>query len=186
MILVQPSLEYLDGYLDTLRQGWDPYSFQQSDGPLAAEIERIKQNPKAFLESAYNIMGGGAPIVFEDGSKGERLPSFTKWMWDGEFCGRIQFRWQHKTGEIPETCLGHIGYGVVPNKRRKGYATLALKTLIEEIRYCGMPFVELVTDIDNTPSQNAILRCGGVFVENFKAPQAHGGSFKKRFRVFLN
>ncbi len=186
MILVQPSLKHLDSYLDALRRGWDPNSFKQSEGPLSDDIERITRDPKRFLEGTFSVMGGGNPIPFGDGTFGERLPSFTKWMWDGEFCGRIQFRWQHKTVELPPTCLGHIGYGVAPWKRRKGYATAALRALIEEIRYCGMPYVELTTDVDNLPSQEVIVRCGGAFIENFEKLPANGGGTAIRFRIFLD
>ena len=44
-------------------------------------------------------------------------------MWDGEFCGSIGFRWQPGTTDLPRHVLGHIGYSVVPWKRRLGYAT---------------------------------------------------------------
>jgi predicted acetyltransferase len=38
-------------------------------------------------------------------------------MWDGDFAGAINLRWQPGTAELPPHCLGHIGYGVVPWKR---------------------------------------------------------------------
>jgi predicted acetyltransferase len=45
-------------------------------------------------------------------------------MWDGEFCGSIGLRWLPGTEELPPHCLGHIGYAVVPWKRRLGLGLL--------------------------------------------------------------
>ena len=67
-----------------------------------------------------------------------RLPGFVRWLWDGEFCGQIGFRWQPGTEALPPHCLGHIGYAVVPWKRGKGYATRALAMLLPE-RARGRP-----------------------------------------------
>jgi predicted acetyltransferase len=106
-------------------------------------------------------------------------------MWDGEFLGKIQFRWQHNTVALPPTCLGHIGYGVVPWKRGKGYATAALKLLLEEIHYCGLPYVELSTAPDNVISQRVIARCTGRFGEDFEKLPANGGGPAKRYRINL-
>jgi predicted acetyltransferase len=183
--LVQPSDSYLDAYLATLSRGWDPSSFQKTDGPLTAEIEEINKNRAKFYQNNLNFTGGGESIALPDGTRVERLPQITKWMWDGEFVGKIQFRWQHNTVALPPTCLGHIGYGVVPWKRGKGYATAALKLLLEEIHYCGLPYVELSTAADNVISQRVIAHCSGRFVENFEKLPANGGGPAKRYRINL-
>lgn len=185
MLLIKPDLAHLTGYLDCLKRGWNPNSFQQSDGPLEQEINEIKTDPISFLKSTFDITGHGKPIPMNDGTLVERLPSFSKWLWDGEFCGRIQFRWQTKTVHLPPTCLGHIGYGVVPWQRNKAYAKLALRAMIEEIRFCGLPYVELVADVDNQFSQKVILACEGEFIEDFKKLPANGGGIAKRFRISL-
>jgi predicted acetyltransferase len=52
-------------------------------------------------------------VALPDGTMVPRLPGFWRWLWDGEFCGSIQFRWQPGTPDLPPTCLGHIGYSVV-------------------------------------------------------------------------
>ena len=69
-----------------------------------------------------------------DGSTAKRLPGFKRWLWDGEFCGSIGLRWQPGTTALPPHCLGHIGYAVVPWKRRRGYATQALRDCSFELR----------------------------------------------------
>jgi len=47
----------------------------------------------------------------------QHLPGFSRWMWDGECCGSIGFRWQPGTDVLPPHYLGHIGYAVVPCER---------------------------------------------------------------------
>ena len=183
--LIQPHPKYLDAYIETLVRGWNPSSFLQSDGPLRGEINEINNNRVKFFQNNLNIIGGAEPIALPDGTCVERLPQITKWMWDGEFVGKIQFRWQHKTVALPPTCLGHIGYGVVPWARGKGYATAALKLLLEEIQYCGLPYVELVTSSDNLISQRVIASCSGRFVEDFEKLPANGGGPAKRYRIDL-
>jgi len=42
-----------------------------------------------------------------------------------------------------------IGYGVVPWKRNKCYAKKAFQLILDEIKYFGLPDVELITDIEN-------------------------------------
>ena len=185
MKLVKPSIEYLDSYLECLKRGIDPIRYRESETPLTNEIEEISNDVTKFFKQTFNITGGGEPIKQDDGTFVERLPSITWWIWDGEFCGRIQFRWQHNTVELPPYCLGHIGYGVVPWKRNKGYAVEALRMMLDEIKYCGFPYVELTTDIENEVSQKVILNCGGQLIGEFEKLQSNGGGKGKRFRIYL-
>jgi predicted acetyltransferase len=126
-------------------------------------------------------------VALPDGSTVLRLPGYHKWMWDGEFCGVIGFRWQPGTTELPPTCLGHIGFSVVPWKRRKGYATAALASLLPDAREQGLAYVDLTADVGNVASQRVIAANGGTLVETI--PQASGvrrrgkPAFPHSFRV---
>jgi predicted acetyltransferase len=107
-------------------------------------------------------------------------------MWDGEFCGSIGFRWQPGTTALPPTCLGHIGYAVVPWKRGRGYATAALAQMLDEARSIGLDYVEITTTPDNAASQRMILNNGGRFVEEFQSHYSHGGDPTLRYRIPLS
>jgi predicted acetyltransferase len=127
----------------------------------------------------------GDPIVLADGSSVPRLPGYERWIWDGEFCGRIGFRWQPGTEALPPTCLGHIGYSVVPWKQRRGYATRALRLLLPDARAEGLRYVEITTEPDNLPSQRVIEANGGVLLEPFTKPVGLGGTPGLRYRIHL-
>ena len=124
-------------------------------------------------------------LTLPDGAKVPRLPSYRHWMWDGEFCGVIGFRWQPGTSELPPYVLGHIGYGVVPWKRGLGYATEALRQMLLIVREERIPYVDLTTDPSNLPSRRVIERNGGVLLGEFAKPEAFGGKLALRFRIQL-
>ena len=183
MDLVWPSAPHLASYVQALEQGWSPDTHR----PAAAqdELARIARDPVAFLAEQVDREGRGPAVVLPDGSSVPRLPGYKRWLWDGEFCGVISLRWQPGTTALPPTCLGHVGYSVVPWKRRRGYATRALGLVLPEARATGLPYVELTTEATNVASQRVIEANGGVLVEAFDAPASHGGARCLRFRIAL-
>ena len=183
MELVRPTRSHLESYVDALRRSWSADT--QRPAAVAEELERILAAPEAFLAEQSDPTGSGSPIQLPDGSIVPRLPSYRLWMWDGDFCGSISLRWQPGTTALPPYCLGHIGYAVVPWKRRRGYATRALAAILPLARVQGLPFVELTTDVDNIASQRVILHNGGQLVEHFLKPPSHGSVPALRFRIQL-
>src|SRR5580765_8081244 len=180
--LVWPSGEYLPGYVAALERGW---SADNVRGKVAAdeELAKIRSDSAAFLASLVDREAKGEPVTLPDGSKVARLPGYRRWLWDGEFCGSIGFRWQRGTEALPPHCLGHIGYGVVPWKQRRGYATRALGEMLHEAKAVGLRFVEITTDPGNIASRRVVEANGGVLVEEFVTIPALGGEPKVRYRV---
>jgi predicted acetyltransferase len=184
MELVVPSLAHLDGYADALRRGWSPDNVRL-DEAAREELAAIALDPAAFVASLDDREAKGAPIKLPDGTQVARLPGYRRWMWDGEFCGSIGFRWQPGTEALPPSCLGHIGYAVVPWKRRRGYASEALALLLPEARKEGLAYVELTADLDNLPSQKVITANGGALVKRFAKGAAYGDVEAVLFRIPL-
>lgn len=181
MKLVWPSAEYLPGYVHALEQGWSPDNVRPE--ARFELLERISQNATRFLEEQIDREARAPPVTLPDGSKVARIPGYSKWMWDGEFCGAIGLRWQPGTNELPPHCLGHIGYAVVPWKRRRGYATEALRQLLPHVWEEGLTHVDITTDIDNVPSQRVIEANGGVLIEQFTKSDIYGGTPSLRYRI---
>jgi len=183
MKLVWPAAEYLAEYTKALEQGWSPDNVRP-DARLEL-LERIAEDSTRFLMEQIDREARAAPVTLPDGSTVPRLPGYSQWMWDGEFCGSIGFRWQPGKNELPRYCLGHIGYAVVPWKRGRGYATRALRLLLPQAKNEGLDYVELVADADNIPSQRVIEANGGALVERFTQSEMYGAKESLRYQIKL-
>ena len=98
--LVRPEFQHLASYVEALQQGWSADAIR---GEVAAreELELIAHNAHRFLATLHDPEARGGHVTLPDGSFTPRLPGFRRWMWDGELCGSIGFRWQKGTPELP-------------------------------------------------------------------------------------
>lgn len=182
--LVRPHQEGLPEYLSALEQGFNPNPMLGEKGrQLAMALARFQ--PDEYLAQAHDPEGVGPPILCPDGSTVPRLPSILRWIWAEGFVGTIGFRWARESTDLPPTCLGHIGYAVVPWAHNQGIATKALGLMLQEARALKMPFVTLCTREDFLASQRVILKNGGHEVERFVSPPELGSEPGIRFKITL-
>jgi len=186
--LIVPSLETLPSYKNALRLGWSPDNLRAV--AASEELARAERDPAAFVAALDDPEARGGPITLPDGSVVPRLPGFRRWIWDGEAAGSVGFRWHKGSPTLPPYVLGHIGYAVVPWKRGRGYATAALRLLLDDLRVRGLPaaglaYVELTADPDNPASQRVITGNGGYLLERFAKQAGYGGGETLRFRIDL-
>jgi len=182
--IVKPRVEYLDGYVDALERGWRPGSYLTAKD-IEAQIRAVRAHPASFVARLDDPEAKGPPVKMPDGSERMRLPAYARWILDDDFCGTIHLRWQPGTADLPDYVLGHIGFMVVPWKRRQGRASAALRLILPEAAALGLPYVEISTDADNIASQGVITACGGVLVERFVKPDYLGGGSALRYRIGL-
>ena len=97
----------------------------------------------------------------------ERLVAATAYfaMVDGEIVGTIQIR--HELNDHLRHDGGHIGYGVRPSARRKGYATQMLALALEKCRGLGISKALVTCDKENIASAKTIINNGGVLDSEF-------------------
>jgi predicted acetyltransferase len=79
---------------------------------------------------------------------------------DGQLVGRTSIR--HELNDHLRREGGHIGYGVLAEHRRRGYATEILRQSLVIARSLGVDRVLVTCDDDNVGSSTIIERCGGV------------------------
>ena len=89
----------------------------------------------------------------------------------GRLVGRSSIRQELNDRLIREG--GHIGYGVLKEYRRRGYATEILRQSLIVARAVGVDRVLVTCDDDNLGSATVIERCGGVFDSLSTAEDGH-------------
>jgi predicted acetyltransferase len=142
--------------------------------PLAAEDEQVARAAHEEL-SDYNFFLDFSPgepwddfvnrmrrrrcgIDIEPGRV--RAAFLVAWV-AGEIVGRASVRFD--LNEYLSEAGGHIGYAVLSQHRRRGYATDILRQSIVVARSEGVDEVLVTCDVDNVGSRLVIERCGGVF-----------------------
>ena len=79
---------------------------------------------------------------------------------DNRLVGTINVRW-----DLNEAMLrfgGHIGYGIRPSERGKGYSKINLYLGLKEALKCGLSRVMIGCSASNIPSDRTIRALGGV------------------------
>ena len=96
------------------------------------------------------------------------------------FVGAINIR--HELNESLLQDGGHIGDGVRPSERRKGYATAMISLGLDECRKLGMKKVLMTCKKDNIGSAKSILKNGGILENEI----VKDGTVKQRYWIDLN
>ncbi len=100
-------------------------------------------------------------------SRGSELPegsvpnSYYVGVVNAAIIGRVSIR--HELNEFLSRIGGHIGYGVIPSERRRGYATEMLRQALPICATLGIRTALVTCDADNIESRRVIEKCGGRF-----------------------
>jgi predicted acetyltransferase len=135
---------------------------------LAAGLLSMAQEYQATGDDRYKYVIEDCPAHFRSlrhYAEGINLPfghvrSSTFWLVSGSrIIGRSSLR-HYLTTELAHEG-GHIGYGIRPSERHKGYGTLILKLTLERARDLGLRRVFITCDADNVASARVIEKNGG-------------------------
>jgi predicted acetyltransferase len=123
--------------------------------------------------------------VLAERERGENLPphhvpsTFLFAFAGTRIVGRVSIR--HSLNPYLERFGGHIGYVVVPEYRRQGYATAILGQSLQIARELGLTRVLVTCDDDNVGSIKTIEKNGGVFESVVSDPD--GDTTKRRYWI---
>jgi predicted acetyltransferase len=183
--LIQPDRARLPGYLDALGRGWTPEADLDPDH-AAHLIARIEHDTDAFLAALTNPEGKGAPVRLDDGRSVPRLPFLRHWIFDDDrYAGELNLRWQTGTSSLPDYCLGHLGYAVVPWMRGAGYASSAIRLVLPLARQLGLSWLDISMRVDNTASRRTAERAGAIYIKTFDAGSEYGDVEAALYRIDL-
>ena len=116
---------------------------------------------------------------------GEYASSSTYWLYDeknNKIIGASNLR--HYLTEDGKKLWGHIGYGIRPSERKKGYATKLLKMTLEEAKNKKIDKVLLGAYTGNIGSWKTMEKCNGKY-ENTVIEEETGLPVK-RYWIYID
>jgi predicted acetyltransferase len=88
----------------------------------------------------------------------------------GLIVGRLSLR--HDLTPFLRHVGGHIGFGVLPEHRGRGYATAMLREGLARARGLGLARALVTCDEPNVASRRVIERCGGSYEDTYRGDAA--------------
>ncbi|GAB6926279.1 GNAT family N-acetyltransferase [Paenibacillus sp. JCM 10914] len=148
--LMKPTIElkheYLDFYMEwkESREDMVPWVISKDPEDFEGMVRWLQDN-----ENGKNLGDG-------------RVADSTFWLVSEQnrVLGAVNIR--HELTESLMNSGGHIGYGIRPSERRKGYATNLLQLSLEQAKRLGIDKVLVVCDQINVASEKTIIHNGGI------------------------
>lgn len=152
----------------------DLYFFGQYNEMMTEWTESGTQIAPWFLDKPFEDLEDFAEFIrmlddCERGNLDKKFSSTTSYFVtdeNGRLIGAASLR--HYLTVDGYNTWGHIGYGVRPSERRKGYATCILKMMLAEAKEKKIQRVLLGCHSSNIGSVKVIENCGGI-LENIVA-----------------
>ena len=170
--LVKGSYEYKNQIIDMLKE-WIDYNENHPEA---------NTSPNAIFRNNYEDFAYYLEhLEYKEPQEG-LVPDSTFFCFDGKrnlMVGAVNIR--HDLNDYLLKYGGHIGDGIRPSERRKGYATEMIRLALEECRELGLTRVLMTCDKNNIGSAKSIIRNGGI-LENEVLEE---GSIKQRYWIAL-
>jgi predicted acetyltransferase len=168
--LIEPTLELEREYQAFLRESVD-----SGDTDYVLSKDQTSDTAAVIRKLQDRAQGIGLPEGW--------VPASTYWLLsaDDKLLGQIVVR--HRLTPALEDFGGHIGYGVRPSQRRKGYGTKMLALALEKARAMGLKRVLITCDPANVASARIIQKNGGRL---FSESAAKNGRLTSRYWIDLD
>jgi len=132
------------------------------------KVNHTNRSPWVIFRNDYHDFDYYLENLETKEEKDGRVPDSVFFLLDEErniFLGAINIR--HYLNDYLFREGGHIGDGIRPSERRKGYATKMIALAIPECKKLGINKILLTCDKDNIGSAKSIINNGGIFEKDF-------------------
>lgn len=130
---------------------------------LDQEVNHTNRSPWAIFKNDYHDFDYYLEHLDYKEADEKHVPSTTLFLLDidrNRLIGAVNIR--HYLNEHLLFDGGHIGDGVRPSERRKGYATEMIRLAVIECKKLGINRILITCDKDNIGSAKSIIRNGGI------------------------
>ncbi|MDE5888400.1 MAG: GNAT family N-acetyltransferase, partial [Bacilli bacterium] len=168
--LIEPSIEHKEEGIDYINEHLKYNSEINGSGGL----DRYLDNYEGWLIKLENDRNNPEP---------NRVHALTYYLVresDNRIIGMINIRLE--LNEALRQCGGHIGYGIRPSERRKGYNKINLYLALEICKQYGLEEILLDCEKDNLGSRKTIEALGGILVSEY-IDETYGLCQKYRINV---
>ncbi|MCR8968494.1 GNAT family N-acetyltransferase [Facklamia sp. 7083-14-GEN3] len=171
--LVKLKKEHQPLLIEMIEEWKDDIERNQTDGSPSAIFRHDPHDFEGYLNS----------IEDKEAGPSDRVPDSTFFCLDRDrniLVGAVNIR--HYLNDFLLLKGGHIGDGIRPSERRKGYATAMIGLALEECKKLGIKRVLMVCNKDNIGSTKSILNNGGVLENEVLYPD---GTTDQRYWIRL-
>ncbi len=149
--LIKPNIDFKNEYLNMISE-WKEYGEELI--PWSLNLDTVDFN--LFVKNLNQYSEGiGLPDGF--------VPCTTFWLVNNEknnILGAIEIR--HWLNDYLKFRGGHIGYGIRPSERKKGYASNMLSMSLQYCKAIGLSKVLITCLKNNIGSAKTIIKNGGI------------------------
>lgn len=169
--LVRPSTDYRRQYI-SFYEDW-----RKSGEDIVPWV--VERNPADFGAMVDFLYAQDSEEKLNDANW---VPHSTYWLVDEweKIVGAVNIR--HRLNARLLNSGGHIGYGIRPSERRKGYAAALLALALDKTRELGLEQVLVVCDKGNIGSERTIVKNGGRLESEYTEDD---GNVVRRFWIGL-
>lgn len=134
-----------------------------------------KENYKEVIENNKKL---------KDGCGNHGIKEIYYWaVEDRKIVGHASIRLNPEVYEPTLIYCGHIMYGVVPSKRKKGYGSYICKLLLNKMKDLGYKEVIITCSEDNIGSNMVIQNNGGVLIEKVEPDNIMTDKVTNRYSI---
>ena len=148
------------------------------------DLSNDNYTPLAIFKNDYHDFDNYLGKLEIKESTNNLVPDSTLFLLDEDrniFLGAVNIR--HYLNDYLLKYSGHIGDGIRPSERRKGYGTEMIRLTLIECKKMGIKEVLMICDKSNIASAKVIIKNGGILENEFIN---ENGKIEQRYWIKLN